>query len=49
MNEVNRMTATFGYQAIGRVVSLEWRRVNPHSILRDFDRWFAFERIVQGL
>jgi hypothetical protein len=29
--------------------AVHWRFVNPHSILRDFDKWFEFECVAHGL
>ena len=47
MIQSGSITVTYGGMTLGTVVSLRW--VNPHSILRDFDRWFEFERQAQGL
>ena len=40
--------ATYGSQPIGAV---QWtmRIANPHSILSNFDNWFAFECRANGL
>ena len=49
--------AFFGYQSdltfngnvVARVVSMNWRIVNPYSILHDFDKWFDHECGAHGL